>query len=137
MKRRTFLHQQALSAAALAAGSALALGSAAVQAQGGFVEGRDFRRLANPAPVPGHGKIDVVEFFWYGCPHCFAFEPALSDWARKRADQIVFKRIPVGFRESFVPQQKLYFALEALNRFDVHKAYFDALHIGRQRLDKE
>ena len=47
------------------------------------------------------------------------------------------KRIPVGFRESFVPQQKLYFALEALNRFDVHKAYFDALHIGRQRLDKE
>ncbi len=101
------------------------------------VEGVDYQRLPQVQPTEAGKKIEVLEFFWYGCPHCFAFEPALSDWVKKRADHIVFKRIPVGFRESFVPQQKLYFALEALNRFDVHKAYFDALHIGRQRLDKE
>lgn len=101
------------------------------------VEGVDFQRLPQAQPTDAGKKVEVLEFFWYGCPHCFAFEPVLSDWAKKRADQIVFKRIPVGFRESFVPQQKLYFALEALNRFDVHKAYFDALHVGRQRLDKE
>lgn len=101
------------------------------------VEGVEYQRLPQPQPTEGGKKIEVLEFFWYGCPHCFTFEPALSEWAKKRGDQIVFKRIPVGFRESFLPQQKLYFALEALNRFDVHKAYFDALHIGRQRLDKD
>lgn len=101
------------------------------------VEGVDFQRLPQAQPTEPGKKVEVLEFFWYGCPHCFALEPALSDWAKKRSDQIVFKRIPVGFRESFVPQQKLYFALEAMNRFDVHKAYFDALHVGRQRLDKE
>lgn len=101
------------------------------------VEGVEFQRLPQAQPTEAGKKIEVLEFFWYGCPHCFAFEPALSDWVKKRGDQIVFKRIPVGFRDSFVPQQKLYFALEALNRFDVHKAYFEALHIGRQRLDKD
>jgi len=101
------------------------------------VDGVDYQRLPQAQPTEAGKKIEVLEVFWYGCPHCFAFEPALSDWAKKRGDQIVFKRIPVGFRKSFVPQQKLYFALEALNRFDLHKAYFDALHIGNQRLDKE
>jgi len=137
MKRRTFLHQQALSAAALAAGSALALGSAAVQAQGGFVEGRDFRRLANPAPVPGHGKIDVVEFFWYGCPHCNALEPALEAWASRLPADVAFRRMPVIFGALHEAHARLFFALEALGQLpSLHKRVFAALHVQRRRLDK-
>ena len=137
MKRRTFLHQQALSAAALAAASALALGSAAVQAQGGFVEGRDFRRLANPAPVPGHGKIDVVEFFWYGCPHCNALEPALEAWASRLPADVAFRRMPVIFGALHEAHARLFFALEALGQLpSLHKRVFAALHVQCRRLDK-
>ena len=137
MKRRTFLHQQALSAAALAAASALALGSGAAQAQGGFVEGRDFRRLANPAPVPGHGKIDVVEFFWYGCPHCNALEPALEAWASRLPADVAFRRMPVIFGALHEAHARLFFALEALGQLpSLHKRVFAALHIQRRRLDK-
>lgn len=101
------------------------------------VEGVEYHRLQNAQPTDTGKKIEVLEFFWYNCPHCFAFEPALSEWVKKRGDSIVFKRVPVGFRESFVPQQKLYYTLETMNRFDVHRAVFEAIHNGRQKLDKD
>jgi len=56
---------------------------------------------------------------------------------KKQGDRIVLKRIPVGFRESFAPQQKLYFALEAMNRLDLHKVVFDAIHQRRMKLNTE
>ena len=87
MNRRDFLNRHALAASAwtvTAVGGLSVLNpQAQAQGQGDFIEGRDFRRLGNPAPVPGHGKIDVVEFFWYGCPHCHALEPALDVWSAK------------------------------------------------------
>lgn len=137
MKRRTFLHHHALSAAALATGTSLALASNPAQAQGGFVEGRDYRRLGNPAPVPGHGKIDVVEFFWYGCPHCHALEPALDAWAAKLPADVAFRRMPVIFGALHEAHARLFFALEALGQLPtVHKRVFAALHVQRRRLDK-
>jgi len=101
------------------------------------VEGVEYTRLQQIQPTDSAKKVEVLEFFWYNCPHCFVFEPALAEWVKKRGDTIVFRRVPVGFRESFIPQQKLYYTLEALNRFDVHRAVFDAVHVGRQKLDKE
>lgn len=102
------------------------------------VEGVEYQRLSRAQPADAGNKIEVLEFFWYGCPHCFAFEPQLAEWAKNRGDLITFKRIPVVFRESFVPQQKLYYALEAMGKVDpVHRAVFDAIHIGNVRLDKE
>ena len=100
-------------------------------------EGVEYQRLQTPQPTDTGKKTEVLEFFWYNCPHCFVFEPALAEWVKKRGDTIVFRRVPVGFRESFIPQQKLYYTLETLNRFDVHRAVFDAVHVGRQKLDKE
>jgi thiol:disulfide interchange protein DsbA len=100
-------------------------------------EGVEYQRLQNAQPTDTGKKIEVLEFFWYNCPHCFAFEPSLAEWVKKRGDTIVFRRVPVGFRESFIPQQKLYYTLEAMNRFDVHRAVFDAVHVARQKLDKE
>jgi thiol:disulfide interchange protein DsbA len=100
-------------------------------------EGVEYQRLSQPQPTDTGKKVEVLEFFWYNCPHCHAFEPHLAEWAKKQGDRIVLKRIPVGFRESFVPQQKLYFALEAMNRLDLHSVVFDAIHQRRMKLNTE
>ncbi len=100
-------------------------------------EGVEYQRLSQPQPTDTGKKVEVLEFFWYNCPHCHAFEPHLAEWAKKQGDRIVLKRIPVGFRESFVPQQKPYFALEAMNRLDLHTVVFDAIHQRRMKLNTE
>jgi len=102
------------------------------------VEGVDYLKLPQAQATDSGKKVEVLEFFWYNCPHCFAFEPQLAEWVKKRGDTIVFKRVPVGFRPSFEPQQKLYYALEAMGKLEsVHRAVFDAVHVGRIPLDKE
>lgn len=106
-------------------------------AQGAPVEGKDYVRLGQPQPVPP-GKIEVIEFFWYGCPHCNAFEPALEAWAKKLPPDVAFRRVPVAFRdEPFVAHQKIYYALEAMGQLDaMHRKVFYAIHNDRARLDK-
>lgn len=101
------------------------------------VEGVEYQRLQQAQPTDTGKKVEVLEFFWYNCPHCHAFEPYLADWARKQGERVVVKRVPVGFRDSFVPQQKLYYTLEAMNRLDLHRVVFDAIHAKRQKLDRE
>jgi thiol:disulfide interchange protein DsbA len=102
------------------------------------VEGVEYTRLQQIQPTDSAKKVEVLEFFWYNCPHCFAFEPQLAEWVKKRGDTISFKRVPVGFRESFIPQQKLYYTLETMGKLDtVHRAVFDAIHVQRIKLDKE
>lgn len=122
----------------LAAASFSLLTLSAAAAPADPVEGVDYLKLQQAQPTDSGKKIEVLEFYWYNCPHCFSFEPQLAEWVKKRGDNIVFKRVPVGFRESFVPQQKLYYALEALGKLDpVHRLVFDAIHTGRLKLDKE
>jgi thiol:disulfide interchange protein DsbA len=101
------------------------------------VEGVEYQRLQQAQPTDAGKKVEVLEFFWYNCPHCHVFEPYLADWAKKQGERVVVKRVPVGFRESFVPQQKLYYTLEAMNRLDLHKVVFDTIHGKRQKLDRE
>ena len=101
------------------------------------VEGVEYQRLQQAQPTDTGKKVEVLEFFWYNCPHCHVFEPFLAEWTKRQGDRVVVKRVPVGFRESFVPQQKLYYTLEAMNRLDLHKAVFDTIHGKRQSLDRE
>lgn len=98
--------------------------------------GIDFIRLDKPAPVEAPaGKIEVIEFFWYSCPHCSAFEPVLSVWAKALPKDVVFRRMPIAFRDDFVPQQKLFFALEAMELVDKFQArVFAAIHAEKQNL---
>lgn len=98
--------------------------------------GIDFIKLDKPAPVEvPAGKIEVIEFFWYSCPHCNAFEPVLSAWVKTLPKDVVFKRMPIAFRDDFVPQQKLFFALEAMGLVDkFHTRVFAAIHGERQNL---
>jgi thiol:disulfide interchange protein DsbA len=121
------------------AASALALGSFAgpLLAQGAPVEGRDFVRVAQPVPVP-EGKIDVVEFFGYWCPHCNAFEPQLEAWVQKLPAYVSFRRMPVLFNAAQETTQRLYFALEALGLVGtLHRKVFTAFHVEHKRFNTE
>ena len=135
MQRREF-SQAALSAATLA-GLTAALPLTA-QAQGKpLTEGIDYLRLDKPAPVEAAvGQVEVVEFFWYSCPHCNVFEPQLEAWIKKAPKDVVVRRVPVSFRPDFEPQQRLYYVLEALGKVDtLHKKVFYAIHVEKQALN--
>lgn len=95
------------------------------------VEIRDYLQLAKPLPVtlaPGKA-VEVVEFFWYECPHCNAFEPVLVEWLRRQRADLQFRRLPVGFTPRHAASQRLYFALEQTGDIDrLHAKVFDAIH---------
>lgn len=105
-------------------------GSPWAQAQGGPVEGKHYRKINPPAPVGAEGKVEVVEFFWYGCPHCNAFEPALEAWAKRLPADVAFKRVPVAFRpDPFVAHQKLFYTLDSMNLIEkLHRKVFEEIH---------
>jgi thiol:disulfide interchange protein DsbA len=130
VKRRDFI-------ARTGAGLCLAGLGEAARAQD-FVEGKNYRVLAQrlPPAVPA-GKIEVIEFFWYGCPHCNAFEPTLEAWVKKLPSDVMFRRVHVGFRPTFEPQQRLYVTLEAMGLVDaLQRKIFYAIHQQGARLDK-
>lgn len=131
MQRRQF------SLAAATAATSMAFASNAVLAQQAAPkEGKEYLRLSTPAPTEAPaGKIEVVEFFWYSCPHCNAFEPTFAAWKQKAPANVSVRRIPVAFNASFVPQQKLFFALQAMPNFDaMHVKVFHAIHVERNKL---
>lgn len=108
-------------------------------AQGTPVEGKQYVRLSQAAPVSAPaGKVEVVEFFWYGCGHCNDFEPTLAAWAAKLPADVVFRRVPVAFRENpFGNHQRLFYALEAMGLVSsLHAKVFRAIHAEGQTLDK-
>ena len=130
MKRRDF------SATLLAAG-AVGLPLSAL-AQAWPVEGTNYVRLSQPVPVAANGKIDVIEFFWYGCPHCNAFEPTLDAWQKTLPADVAFRRVPVAFSdEPFGAHQRIFYALESLGLVEkMHRKVFFAIHNERMRLAK-
>jgi thiol:disulfide interchange protein DsbA len=109
---------------------------APARAQPAPEEGTNYVRLAEPVPASGGGKIEVIEFFWYECPHCYAFEPALDTWSKRLPADVAFRRVPVWFREEpFGPQQRLFYALESMGLLDtLHRRVFNAIHADRVRL---
>ena len=110
--------------------------SASAQAQN-FQEGIEYLALDQPVTTEaGPGKIEVIEFFWYSCPHCNAFEPQFKAWIERQSKDVVVKRVPVHFREDFEPQQRMYFTLEALGKVDaLHAKVFQAIHVDRLPLN--
>lgn len=121
MKRREF----SLAAAGLAALPSL------VRAQIKPPEdGREFRRLAQHALVEAPpDKIEVVDFFWYSCPHCNAFEPKLEAWTQRLPANVSLRRVPAAFRDDMVPQQRLFYTLEAMGKIpQMQRKVFEAIH---------
>lgn len=100
--------------------------------------GADFLVVEKPAAVEAPaGKIEIVEFFWYSCPHCNVFEPTFDAWAKRVPKDVVVRRVPVAFQDSFVPQQRLFYALEAMGLLEtLHRKVFAAIHAEKQNLAK-
>ena len=134
MQRREF----SIATASVAAAASLGALSTPAQAQAPAPRaGTDFLVLDKPAPVEAPaGKVEVVEFFWYSCPHCNSFEPALDEWIKKAPKDVAVRRVPIAFRADFEPQQRLFYVLEAMNKVDeLHKKVFYAIHVEKQLLN--
>jgi thiol:disulfide interchange protein DsbA len=116
----------------LGAGLASAAGAADLK------EGQDFR-VIRPPLMADRERIEVVEFFWYGCPHCFDFEPVLADWVKKLPADVVVRRSPAIFpNNKWTPGARIYYTLEAMNLLDkFHSEVFNAIHKERLRLEDE
>jgi protein dithiol oxidoreductase (disulfide-forming) len=98
-------------------------------------EGFDYRILPIAQPVETKGKVEVIEFFWYGCPHCYDFEPELSAWVKRQPKDVVFRRVPVAFRDDFMPHSQLFYTLEAMGKGDaLNEKVMYAMHKENKRL---
>ncbi|HEU0199263.1 MAG TPA: thiol:disulfide interchange protein DsbA/DsbL, partial [Burkholderiaceae bacterium] len=105
------------------------------QAKGGQPsEGTEFRRVSPPQAVETGDKIEVLEFFWYGCPHCYSFMPSLEAWRAKLPADVEYRRLPVAFDNSRAAHTKIYYALEQLKRLDLHEKVFRAIHVNKKNL---
>jgi protein dithiol oxidoreductase (disulfide-forming) len=104
-----------------------ALGLAHAQPKAGV----EYHELSTPQPTDTAGKIEVLEFFWYGCPHCYNFEPILSGWVKKLPKDTQFRRVPAMFNDEYAQGARAFYALDAIGEEErVHKALFDAVHTG-------
>jgi len=121
-----------------AAATSLGLMPFVTSAQAQFVEGKHYVVVSPRQPTKNPKQVEVLEFFAYGCGHCNTFEPAIEAWEKRLPPDVLFRRIPVAFREvPGVLHQRLYFAIEALGLVEqLHRKVFAAIHVGRQRLDK-
>ncbi|MET0090736.1 MAG: thiol:disulfide interchange protein DsbA/DsbL [Candidatus Thiodiazotropha sp.] len=85
------------------------------------------------------GKVEVLEFFWYGCPHCYHMEPQLQAWLEKKPDNVVFSRVPAPLNPKWTPHAQFYYAAEALGLAEkLHVPLFEAINDKKRRLfDKQ
>ncbi|HEX9184197.1 MAG TPA: thiol:disulfide interchange protein DsbA/DsbL [Burkholderiales bacterium] len=113
---------------------ALAPFGALAQARQQPARGVNYTELSPAQPVETQDKIEVIEFFWYGCPHCYTLEPLLERWIPKLPADVQFRRVPAVFNERWAADAAVFYAFEALGVLErLHRPYFDALH--RDRLD--
>ena len=119
-----------LTAIVLAALVSLPLAAGAQQVQYG--------ELNPPQPVESKGKIEVIEFFWYGCPHCYSLEPYIETWLKKLPPDVEFRRVPAVFNTRWAHDATIFYTLEALGVLDkLHRPLFDAIHKSSLRTDNE
>lgn len=131
MKRRDFVSAGATLCVATG------LGSQAVWAQSAtFEANKDYLTLSKVVPTDApKGKVEVIEFFGYFCPHCNAFEPQLEKWLKKLPEHISFKRVPVAFDPRVEPMQRLYYTLEVMGKVEAyHREVFAAVHVKKLNL---
>lgn len=111
---------------------ALFAGTAAAQGKPAY------KPLANPQTVESGEKIEVVEFFWYGCSHCYDLEPFLKKWTARLPKDVEFRRVPAVLTERWLPNARTFYTLEAMGLLDrLHGEVFDAIHIDRVNINDE
>jgi thiol:disulfide interchange protein DsbA len=94
-----------------------------------LVAGKDYQILKTPQPAADSASIEVLEFFWYGCPHCDHLQPALHEWLKRKPADVAFRRQPAAFQDSWVQLARTYYAIEAIDATDkLHGEIFNAIH---------
>ena len=107
-----------------------------VVAQMAFVEGVDYKRIDPPVPTSDPARVVVTEIFWYGCPHCFRFEPFIEKWAESLPDGVAFEQVPSAINAAWSVHARAYYAFKMMGVQDqIHKKLFNAIHVQRQRLN--
>ena len=101
-----------------------------------FQEGIHYHRITPQVETDvGDGKVEVLELFWYGCPHCFEFEPHLASWNDTKAEYITFTRMPAVLNRGWLPHARAYYALETMGELErMHPLFFEAIHVQGRRL---
>jgi thiol:disulfide interchange protein DsbA len=103
-----------------------------------IVEGKDYTALTKPQPAAGGDKIEVLEFFWYGCPHCYSLHPHLKTWLENIPGDVSFQYVPAILRPNWVPAAKIFYAIEALGiTGSLHDKIYDAIHRDKIDLNNE
>lgn len=111
---------------------ALMLGAGPASAQ---TVGKDYELLKPPQPTDSPGKVEVIEFFSYACPHCFSLQAPLSGWLKRKPAHVEFKRIPAIFQDAWIPYARIYYTIEALGLVDkLHHEVFAAVHNQKLKL---
>ncbi len=113
----------------------LVLGLAGGKAALALDEGIDYRTVTEPMRAEAGDGVELLELFWYGCPHCYQLEPQLNDWLARQSVDIDFQRVPAAASPRWVPHAKAYYAAEQLGVLDkLHEPLFKALHEQRRRI---
>lgn len=100
--------------------------------------GKEYQTLSRAQPTDSKDKVEVIEFFFYTCPHCNMLDPYLSAWVKRQGSAIAFKRVPVDFGQGQAALTKLYYTLEALGKLEaLHAKIFEAIHVKRQPLSSD
>jgi thiol:disulfide interchange protein DsbA len=134
----SFAHAQLALPSAPASKAPAAAANATPAPQASFRDGVEYRTLPAPQATEAKGKIEVLEFFWYGCPHCHDFDPELQAWVKRQGKDVSFKRIPIAFREDFLPHSQMFYAFEELGKGDAYTdKVMNAIHGQRKQLLKE
>ncbi len=98
-------------------------------------EGQGYVTISPAQPTQTGDKIEVLEVFWYACPHCFDFEPHISKWLESKPDDVEFRRMPGIFRKNWIPHAKAYFTAKKLDVLeDIHTPLFDAIHKQKKNI---
>jgi thiol:disulfide interchange protein DsbA len=103
-----------------------------------FAEGKGYEVLTPAQPVTDQSKVEVLEFFWYGCPHCYHLEPHINTWLKEKPANVNYIRQPAAFRQQWADHAKAYFVAEALGVVDkMHADFFDAIQTKKRKLETE
>jgi protein dithiol oxidoreductase (disulfide-forming) len=93
------------------------------------VKERDYFELSPPQATESPGKVEVTEFFWYRCPHCYALEPQLESWVKRLPKDAQFRRVPAVFNDDWAIDARIFYTLEAMGQVErLHRGLFDAIH---------
>ncbi len=111
-------------------------GMTALSVNAAEVKASQYQQVVPEQATKTGDKIEVLEIFWYGCPHCFDFEPYVNEWLKNKADDVEFRRMPGVFRKNWIPGAKAYYTAEALGVTEkTHTAIFHAMQVEKRKLD--